>query len=102
VRLTEDEALALRSKAAAAGMTVSEFFRDHAGKVTVRNRKDLRDLRLEVAAVGRLLNQIARWAHTHKNRYETLWVIEELQVVKEAVTTLIESSTRLSKSGDEG
>jgi hypothetical protein len=100
--MTEAESAVLRAKASAAGMTVSEFFRAHAGQVTVRNRQELRDLRLEIAAVGRLLNQIARWAHTHKNRYETLWVIEELQVVKEAVTTLIQSSTRLHKGREEG
>jgi hypothetical protein len=70
VRVSQTEYDALSTKAKTAGLSVSAFLRDHAGKAFIRNRDDERQRRALVNRLNANLNMIARWANTYKSDAE--------------------------------
>lgn len=74
LRLNEREYQTLKGKAAAAQMSVSELLRDHVGRVRITPSKDRREILLALGRLGSNLNQLARWANTHKAGADALKV----------------------------
>jgi hypothetical protein len=88
LRLTEEEHLTLTAKARAARMTKSELLRDHLGRVRITPRPDRREVFLAIARLGSNLNQLARWADTHRDPADALAVCLALWHVEEGLKTL--------------
>jgi hypothetical protein len=82
LRMTEEEWRTLGSKAKAARMPKSELLRVCVDRLRVTPRADRREVLLALARVGSNLNQIARWANTHKGAAEALEVCLYLQKVE--------------------
>jgi len=82
IRLTADERAALEQKAAAAGLTMTDFVRGHIGKAQVVNRTDWQRLVYLFATMTNNLNQLAKWANTHKSSADALAVIVRLAEVE--------------------
>lgn len=78
IRVFDDQYLFLRAKAKAAGMTVTEMLRDHGDQIAVVNRTDWRLRTYQLAAIGNCINQIARWANTHKGAADAHHVVVSL------------------------
>lgn len=99
-RLNDTEYDIIESRAAQAGMTVSEFVRHQAlhGKYTVRyslcaDNDELRQILMELRAIGNNLNQIARYFHLggiHSGaiREEIYRCVNELMSMREKITKL--------------
>ena len=70
-RATEEEAAAIRRKAAAAGMNVSRFLRTSAVKsqVVLYNTADIYGLRSDLRRIGNNINQLAMVANSNKSVY---------------------------------
>ena len=89
VRLTPDESADWRTKAKAAGVPLSVLIRRAMARTRTwtvpaanveRNR--------QVSRIGNNLNQIARWANTHKGAVEAVEVIGHLIAIKRALAAL--------------
>lgn len=81
IRCSEEERTAWKAKADAAGLTLSALVRQSLGRVrtwTAVDRRAVRDQVLQLARIGNNLNQIARWANTHKSAADAAQVIEAL------------------------
>ena len=81
VRCSPDEHEAWKAKATAAGLTLSDLVRQSLGRVrswTVGDRRAARERVQQLARIGNNLNQIARWANTHKGAAEATEVIGAL------------------------
>ena len=81
VRVTRGEIEGWRELAAAAGMSLSELVRRSAGRARAwhpdRARIE-RERTLQIARIGANLNQIARWANTHKSAADAVRVTAAL------------------------
>ena len=90
-RVSEDELAEWRSKAAAAGVPLSELLRRAMGRTrtwTAVAAKVERERTRELARIGSNLNQIARWTNTHKENAEAVEVIAHLVAIERALDTL--------------
>ena len=91
VRLTPDESADWRTKAKAAGVPLSVLIRRAMARTrtwTVPAAEVERERNLQVSRIGNNLNQIARWANTHKGAVEAVEVIGHLIAVKRALASL--------------
>ena len=77
-RVTRAEHAAWRDKAVAAGMSPSELLRQAMARTrtwTAQARAIERERTRQIARIGNNLNQLARWANTHKTAAEAVSVI---------------------------
>ncbi len=91
VRLTPAESADWRSKAKAAGVPLSVLIRRAMARTrtwTVPAANVERERNRQVSRIGNNLNQIARWANTHKGAVEAVEVIGHLIAIKRAVAAL--------------
>jgi len=91
VRATEAERAEWHAKARSAGLTLSDLVRRSIGRVrtwTVAHAEVERERTRELARLGNNLNQIARWANTHKEAIEAVEVIAHLCSIDRALTAL--------------
>ncbi len=91
VRLTPDESADWRAKAKAAGVPLSALIRRamaHTRTWTAPAAEVERERTRQVSRIGNNLNQIARWANTHKGAVEAVEVIGHLIAIKRAVAAL--------------
>ena len=91
VRASEAERAEWHAKARSAGLTLSDLVRRSVGRSrtwTVAHAEVERERTREVARVGNNLNQIARWANTHKEAVEAVEVIGHLIAIKRALAAL--------------
>ncbi len=91
VRLTPNESADWRAKAAAAGVPLSALIRRAMARTrtwTVRAAKVERERTQQVSRIGNNLNQIARWANTHKGAAEAVEVIVRLVAIERALAAL--------------
>ncbi len=91
IRSSEAERAAWHAKARAAGLTLSDLIRRSIGRAhtwTVAHAEVERERTREVARVGNNLNQIARWANTHKGAVEAVEVIGHLIAIERALAAL--------------
>ena len=90
-RVSEAELAEWRAKAAAAGVGLSELLRRAMARTrtwTAAAAKVERERTRELARIGSNLNQIARWANTHKENAEALEVAAHLVAIERALDTL--------------
>ena len=97
VRAGEAERAEWHAKARSAGLTLSDLVRRSVGRArtwTVAHAEVERERTRELARVGNNLNQIARWANTHKGAIEAVEVIGHLIAIERALPaqTLPEST----------
>ncbi len=91
VRLTPDESADWRTKAKAAGVPLSVLIRRAMARTrtwTVPAANVERERNRQVSRIGNNLNQIARWANTHKGAVAAVEVIGHLIAIKRAVAAL--------------
>jgi len=91
VRLTPDESADWRIKAKAAGVPLSVLIRRAMARTrtwTVPAANVERERNRQVSRIGNNLNQIARWANTHKGAVEAVEVIGHLIAIKRALAAL--------------
>ena len=81
VRLSAAERAAWRAKAAAAGVPLSDLLRQAMARTRVwtATAADIeRERNRQVARIGNNLNQLARWANTHRSAARAVTVIANL------------------------
>ena len=91
IRASEAERAEWHAKARSAGLTLSDLVRRSVGRVrtwTVAHAEVERERTRELARLGNNLNQIARWANTHKTVAEAVEVIAHLVAVERALAAL--------------
>ncbi len=91
VRASEEERAEWHAKAHSAGLTLSDLVRRSIGRIrtwTVAHAEVERERTRELARLGNNLNQIARWANTHKEAIEAVEVIGHLIAIDRALRVL--------------
>ena len=91
VRATEAERAEWHAKARSAGLTLSDLVRRSIGRVrtwTLAHAEIERERTRELARLGNNLNQIARWANTHREAIEAVEVIAHLMALDRALSAL--------------
>ena len=91
IRSSEAERAEWHAKARSAGLTLSDLVRRSVGRVhtwTVAHADVERERTQQVARIGNNLNQIARWANTHKGAIEAVEVIAHLIAIERALAAL--------------
>ena len=91
VRVSEAELAEWRAKVAAAGVPLSELLRRAMARTrtwTAAAAKAEGERTRELARIGSNLNQIARWANTHKENAEAVEVVAHLVAIERALDTL--------------
>ena len=91
IRASEAERAEWHAKARSAGLTLSDLVRRSVSRVrtwTVAHAEVERERTRELARIGNNLNQIARWANTHKGAIEAVEVIVHLIAIERALTPL--------------
>ena len=91
VRVTPSESADWRAKAAAAGVPLSALIRRAMARTrtwTAPAAEVERERTRQVSRIGNNLNQIARWANTHKGAAEAVEVIVHLVAIERALRAL--------------
>ena len=91
VRASEAERAEWHAKARSAGLTLSDLVRRSVGRTrtwTVAHAEVERERTRQVARIGNNLNQIARWANTHRRAIEAVEVIGHLVAIRRALAAL--------------
>lgn len=91
MRVNADERARIQSTAEAAGMTTSDFIRHRVLDYRLRSRGHEREVTLHLARLGANLNQLARWANTHKGDAESLEVLICLDRLRRELSDLKET-----------
>ncbi|WP_420447225.1 MobC family plasmid mobilization relaxosome protein [Candidatus Palauibacter sp.] len=91
VRLTPGESADWRAKAKAAGVPLSALIRRAVARTrtwTARAAEVERERTRQVSRIGNNLNQIAKWANTHKGAAEAVEVLARLVAIERALGAL--------------
>ncbi len=91
VRLTPGESADWRAKAKAAGVPLSALIRRAMVRTrtwTARAAEVERERTRQVSRIGNNLNQIAKWANTHKGAAEAVEVLARLVAIERALGAL--------------
>ena len=91
IRASEAERSEWHAKAHSVGLSLSDLVRRSIGRVrtwTVAHAELERERTRELARIGSNLNQIARWANTHKENAEVMEVTAHLVAIERALDTL--------------
>ena len=91
IRASEAERAEWHTKARSVGLSLSDLVRRSVDRVrtwTVAHTELERERTRELARIGSNLNQIARWANTHKENAEALEVVAHLVAIERALDTL--------------
>ena len=91
VRLTPEESADWRAKAKAAGVPLSALIRRAMARTrtwTVPAAEVERERTRQVSRIGNNLNQIARWANTHKGAAEAVEIVARLVAIERALRAL--------------
>ena len=91
VRVSDAELLEVRAKAFHAEMTVSDFLRFRVMNFRVRQTSADRERLRQLARIGSNINQLARWANTHKAAGPTLEVLLWLNRLTIEVMNIVHS-----------
>ena len=90
VRASGRERAEWHAKARSAGLTLSDLVRRAVGRArtwTVAHAEVERERTRQLARIGNNLNQIARWANTHKGAIEAVEVIGHLIAIKRVLAS---------------
>ena len=85
LRVTPAEKEAIAAKAAAQGQTVTDFIRQRALDYRLRQTPLEKERVRQLARIGANLNQLARWANTHKGRAEVVQVLAALLIFERSL-----------------
>ena len=85
LRVTPAEKEAIVAKAEAQGQTVTDFIRQRALDYRLRQTPLEKERVRQLARIGANLNQLVRWANTHKSRAETVDVLAALMSFERAL-----------------
>jgi hypothetical protein len=91
VRIDEDERTYWHEKAQASGRTLSDLIRESLDRVrrwTPENKEAERERLRQFARIGANLNQIAKWANTHKSAADAAEVIAHLCAIESSIAAL--------------
>ena len=91
VRLTPGESADWRAKAKAAGVPLSALIRRAMARTrtwTAPAAEVERERTRQVSRIGNNLNQIARWANTHKGAAEAVEIVARLVAIERALKAL--------------
>ena len=91
VRVTPSESADWRAKAAAAGVPLSALIRRAMARTrtwTAPAAEVERERTRQVGRIGNNLNQIARWANTHKGAVEAVEIVAHLVAIERALAAL--------------
>ena len=91
IRASETERAEWHTKARAVGLSLSDLVRRSVGRVrtwTVAHTELERERTRELARIGSNLNQISRWANTHKENAEAMEVIAHLVAIERTLDAL--------------
>ena len=89
VRVSPTEFADWRAKAAAAGVPLSALIRRAMARTRTAPAAEVeRERTRQVSRIGNNLNQIARWANTHKGAAEAVEVIVHLVPIERALRAL--------------
>jgi hypothetical protein len=75
LRVTAEEKAAFELAAAEAGLSLSDFVRQRLSGARLRRTAEERETIRHLARIGSNLNQLARWANTHKSHTEAIEVV---------------------------
>jgi uncharacterized protein (DUF1778 family) len=75
LRVTREEKAAVEFAAAESGVSLSDFVRQRLLGARVRQTAEEREIIRQLARIGANMNQLARWANTHKGHAEAIEVI---------------------------
>ena len=89
IRLTDEERAELEAKANAAGMTMTDFVREHIGKTTIVNRKDWQRLVYLTSNIANNLNQLAKWCNTYTSNIDAIRVVIKLAEIEKMVHQIV-------------
>ena len=91
VRISPAESAVWRTKAAAAGVPLSALLRRAMARTrtwTAPAAEAERERIRQIVRIGNNLNQVARWANTHKTAAEAVEVIAHLITIERALSAL--------------
>ena len=91
VRASEAERAEWHAKARSAGLTLSDLVRRAVGRTrtwTVAHAEVEREPNRQVSRIGNNLNQIAKWANTHKGAAEAVEIVARLVAIERALLTV--------------
>ena len=94
IRAREAERTEWHAKARSVGLSLSDLVRQSIRRVrtwTIAHAELERERTRELARIGSNLNQIARWANTHKENAEVVEVVAHLVAIERALDTLAAS-----------
>ena len=92
VRVSPTESADWRAKAAAAGVPLSALIRRAMARTrtwTAPAAEIERERTRQVGRIGNNLNQIARWANTHKGAAEAVEIVTHLVAIERALRVLV-------------
>jgi len=87
MRVPPAEKRLIESKAAEQEQTVTDFLRQRALDYRLRKTPAEKELLFRIARISSNLNQLARWANTHKSAMQAVAVIAHLISLERAVTS---------------
>ncbi|MDL2259635.1 MobC family plasmid mobilization relaxosome protein [Deltaproteobacteria bacterium OttesenSCG-928-K17] len=90
IRVSGEEHDAIKTTAADAGLTVSDYVRMRLAHQRVRQTAAERDTLTHLARIGSNINQIARWANTHANQIEALEILMRLDGLQADIRKITE------------
>ena len=102
IRCTPGELAGWQATATAAGLPLSTLVRRALGRVRTwtAGRVDVEQARTrELARIGSNLNQLARWANTHKDGLEAVTIITHLSALSRELATF--SAAELPREADD-
>ena len=102
IRCTPGELAAWQATATAAGLPLSTLVRRALGRVRTwtAGRVDVEQARTrELARIGSNLNQLARWANTHKAGLEAVTIITHLSALSRELATF--SAAEIHREADD-
>ncbi|WP_419780312.1 plasmid mobilization protein [Maridesulfovibrio sp.] len=82
MRVSPKDKELILAMASESGMSMADFVRVRLGQTRVRRSKIEREKLLHMARIGNNLNQLARWANTHKSSADSLLVLAELTAIE--------------------
>ncbi len=88
IRVSELEHQHIKELSTSVGMTISDLLRHRLLKIRLRSTNHEKELIRQVARIGSNINQLARWANSHKNRTPSLETVLWLNRIYEEVKTL--------------
>ena len=93
IRFNDDEIAKLEELCEESGRNKCDLLRDHLGKLTVKNRAEVKKTNAWLGRINSNVNQVARWVNTYKSKVEAQSVLEELALIRVAIENLVEKGT---------